>query len=559
MTIHNQPWLFGDEYLYLNKARNLKFGIDVITDATQGHKYPPLYSYLLSLAIGNDPVSSYRRVQFLNIFSSQILLLISFFLLNKVYGFSKRRYGKLFIILAYFATALLSNISGYYLVAMSENLFLPITLLVFSLLSYIINFKKNADFKWLTLLGFLTAASILTRTIAIVLVPAIIVALINANQQKKQSKKQQKLKIISTIKTALIFCALSILPVLMFEFIEKQLVQNSLQAAITKDYSSFMPSYSKNFINLITLKSNYFATAKILGNHLIYIVFSSFFFPAYFFINELVNSLKTKKFSSTWIFVLIYGVLTVGVSFLHSYGGFLNNPIRYSTYFRYLDSLVVITFAYGLIRLWQFINHKIQINKVAIYLFIVFGTALVILLPQRDFYLTINSLGWGWLDLLLPLSLLIRIILILIIYLTVYLISKKTVLLILPAIIAINVLTFPVSVKMHNWLADDSQGQLQQPVIVFAKSHQDKKYYFNSQLLKSGEAGSVYYIKYLLMFYTNEVVPMKPIEADDFASILADEQNMVILLDSTNIPNNHLDSADNITPTNDHLMFAVFE
>ena len=35
MTIHDQPWLFGDEYLYLNKARNLSHNIGVITDATQ--------------------------------------------------------------------------------------------------------------------------------------------------------------------------------------------------------------------------------------------------------------------------------------------------------------------------------------------------------------------------------------------------------------------------------------------------------------------------------------------------------------------------------------------
>ncbi len=559
MTIHNQPWLFGDEYLYLNKARNLKFGIDVITDATQGHKYPPLYSYLISLAISDDPITSYRRVQLLNVFSSQILLLISFFLLNKVYGFSKRKFGKLFIILAFLATALLSNITGYTLVAMSENLFLPLTLLVFSLLSYIIKFNKNTDFKWLVLLGIFTAASILTRTIAIVLVPAIIVALISANQKNPQSKKQIKLRIIKAIKTILIFCALSLLPVFLFVFIEKQLVQNSLQAAVTKDYSSFMPSYSKNFVNLITLKSNYFVTIKILGNHLIYIVFSSFFFPTYFFINEFINTLKTKKLSFTWIFILIYSFLTIGVSFLHSYGGFQNNPIRYSTYFRYLDSVVVIFFVYGLIRLWQYINHKIQVNKLATYLFIALSTALLILLPQRDFYLTINSLGWGWLDLLLPISILIRIVLLLMFFLAVYLISKKSVILILPAIILINTFTFPVSIKIHNWLADDSQGQLQQPVISFAKNHQNQEYYFNSELQKIGETGSVYYIKYLLMFYTNEVVPIKPIETEAFDALVTDKQNTVILLDSTNASSNIIDTADSITPLNDHLMFAVFE
>lgn len=556
MTIHDQPWLFGDEYLYLNKARNLKFGIDVITDATQGHKYPPLYSYLISLAITDDPVASYGRVQLLNFFSSQLLILISFFLLNKVFGFTKNKHGKLFLVLAFLATSLLSNITGYYFVAMSENLFLPLTLLVFSLLSYIQKFKKKTDFKWLGTLGILTAASILTRTIAIVLVPSIILALVTNSPTKITAKN----KLFLLLKTTLIFGAVSLLPMFVFELVERQLIQNNLLATVTKDYSSFMPSYSKNFLSLISLKSNLFATVKIFGNHLIYLVFSTFFFPFYFLINDTLKLIKTKKVNSAWLFVISYTLLTAGVSFLHSYGGFQNNPIRYSTYFRYLDSVVVIIFVYGLTQLWQFFSSKERLNKLASWLFIIFSASLVILLPQRDFYLTINSLGWGWLDHLLPISLLTRVALLLIVASLLKTISHKKLLpILLGFIIVISISTIPVSLKMHNWLADDSQGQLQEPVIKFAQENKNMDYFFNSQLLNIGERGSIYYIKYLLMFYTNEVVPMKPIETDVFESVLQEDNNPVVLLDSTNATNNLIDSANKISPINDHLMFAVFE
>ncbi len=374
------------------------------------------------------------------------------------------------------------------------------------------------------------------------------------------AKTSAKNKLFRLLKTALIFGALSLLPMFIFELVERHLVQNDLLATVTKDYGSFMPSYSKNFLSLISLKSNLFATVKIFGNHLIYLVFSTFFFPFYFLIKDALTIIKTKKVNSAWLFVISYTLLTVGVSFLHSYGGFQNNPIRYSTYFRYLDSAVVIIFVCGLTQLWQFFSSKEKLNQLASWLFIIFSTSLVILLPQRDFYLTINSLGWGWLDHLLPISLLTRITLLLIVASLLKIIShKKLVPILLGFIIVIGISAVPVSLKMHNWLADDSQGQLQEPVILFAQENKHVNYYFNSQLLNIGERGSIYYIKYLLMFYTNEVVPMKPIETDVFESVLQEDNNPVVLLDSTNATNNLIDSANIISPINDHLMFAVFE
>lgn len=77
------PWLFGDEYIYISKARNIKYGIDVIADASLGHSYPPLYSYFLSLVIGNDPYITYKNIQILNFIFSQIIILICLFLINK--------------------------------------------------------------------------------------------------------------------------------------------------------------------------------------------------------------------------------------------------------------------------------------------------------------------------------------------------------------------------------------------------------------------------------------------------------------------------------------------
>lgn len=77
------PWVFGDEYLYLSKARNISRGIDVLADVSVGHTYPPLYSYLLSLVMGTDPLISYQQVQWLNFGVSQFLMILSLLVLNR--------------------------------------------------------------------------------------------------------------------------------------------------------------------------------------------------------------------------------------------------------------------------------------------------------------------------------------------------------------------------------------------------------------------------------------------------------------------------------------------
>nr|MBP9781436.1 hypothetical protein [Candidatus Woesebacteria bacterium] len=170
------PWVFGDEYLYLSKARNLQRGIDVLADVSVGHTYPPLYSYLLSLVMGTDPLISYQQVQWLNLGVSQLLIILALLILNRVFRWTNSKKGWLYLILMYFAIASSTIVTGYYFVAMSENLYTPLILLIFSLVIYFSKLGLTIHKKHLlvaVLIGLVAGLALLTRTIGYVLIPAV--------------------------------------------------------------------------------------------------------------------------------------------------------------------------------------------------------------------------------------------------------------------------------------------------------------------------------------------------------------------------------------------------
>jgi hypothetical protein len=440
---------------------------------------------------------------------------------------------------------------------MSENLFLPLTLLAFSWLAYILKTKQQFKLDLQISLGILVALCILTRTIAIVLIPAVIIALGLASWQS--NSKNHKLSAV--IKMSVVVLITSLIPVFLFGVIENLFVQNTAQAAATKDYSSFMPSYLKTFWGLITLKNSLFTTIKLIGNSLIYLLLSSFIFPVIFLINDLLVQLKTKRFSPLWIFMVIYGGLTLGVSLLHSYGGFQSNPIRYSTYFRYLDSVAVILLVYGLLSWWKLFQSKKPLPIKTTTIALILSTFFCLMLPARDFYLTINALGWGWLDVLLTTSVSLKLILILISSLIIYSVTQRPrlALFVLVPILILNILTIPVQLRMHNWLGADLPSKLQQPVIQLAQQGNISRYYFNPELLTLGERGSIYYIKYLLLFYTDQVVPMTALPPEELADTLTKTQTAVAYLDSTQSQALVSTQPAEILPMSNSLIFAIFK
>jgi hypothetical protein len=535
MQLHNlNPWVFGDEYLYISKARNIKWGIDVISDATLGHTYPPLYSYLIAPVINNSASSSYLNIQILNFIVSQFLLILVFFILNKVFKFTATKEGKWFLFLSYLLTTTLSVISGYYPVAMSENLYTPILLLIFSLFIFINN-KKNEKrniFYWIVL-AFLTTLAILTRSIALTLIPSLILSLISINLIKNKELNLAR-KIKKIVLPSLIFLILVFLTNKLFNSFETSLIKHQTIAEGQKFYSA--NPYLSVITDFFKGKNNYVASFKVLGNSLIYIFISSFFLPILFYLNELMAFLKSKlkgKISSEFIFISFFGLFSLGLSYLHSYLGFRNNPIKYSTYFRYLDPTIAIFFVYGLLKTWQLINKKITLEKNAIKIFIALCLFLILMLPTRDFYISINSLGWGFLDLMKGQSLLIRLLLMLLSTGLLWAIKPKKKLLMVFALllISINLATFRLGLRdMHNWQAGIYRDNADPVLDYLIKEQGINNFYLNSDF-QSSDHSYLYYIKYRLLFENQDFIPMPIIVWQNEKDRLIESGESFVLVD----------------------------
>ncbi|MEA2056633.1 MAG: hypothetical protein U9O78_02900 [Patescibacteria group bacterium] len=505
------PWVFGDEYIYLSKARNISYGIDVMSDASIGHKYPPLYSYLLSLVFTDNAHITYRNVQFLNLGISQLLIALIFYLLNKVFIWHRSKQGRIFLIFSWLFVASLSIFSGNYFVAMSENLYTPLVLLIFTLV--ILIDQKRVEKKWpITIaFGILTALAILTRSIGLSLIPSLVLTLIFiAFNSAKKSTKQK------IIKSALYLCLtllFTVGPYFLFKKTELVLSTNPIQSLEQKGYSP--NPYLSVFAELFSGNFLWFNAFKVIGNHLIYIFISSFFFPFLFYLDEIIISIKTKKVKTSTVFMTLFAIFSGGLSFLHCYLGFKNNPIKYSTYFRYIDPTILVFIVYGLLQLWQRLKNKKQkIQQLSWLLFIALSIVFLIALPNRDFYITINSLGWAWLDLFKSNQWLIKPIIILLVALfTIFWkFNKKLLVFWAGGLILINLLTINVSLQMHHWMSGIYQDSLDEPLKQIVQDQGIRDFYVKKETLKKIDHSYLYYLKYYLLFETDKMIPVTIID-----------------------------------------------
>lgn len=544
------PWVFGDEYLYISKARNLKWGIDVISDATLGHTYPPLYSYLLSLGITEEAASTYARIQFLNVAISQILLLASFYLLNQVFHFTKTKKGWIFLVLAYLITSTLPAISGYHLVAMSENLYTPLLLLISSFFIYLQAKGSKKIWQW-GIFALLAGLAILTRSIGLALLPASAMALIWLRGQTW--KKWLAPLLISLIGTALVWQV--------WEKVEGSLVQQATQATAQIAYNP--NSYLRVFSEALAGRHNFLATFKVTGNHLIYLFLASFAWPFLFYLAEIGEAWRRKSWrelSPEFIWLTSFGIFALGLSYLHSYLGFLANPIKYSTYFRYMDPVVALFWLYGLLRLWQYLEGKFTLRKLESWLFAGLATLLILLLPKRDFYSTINSLGWSYLDLLKEQASLIRPALgfLFLSVLAMLKIGRKWLLVLATLILSLNLLSIRSNyLDLHRWQASIYSDQVDPLVERLLIGDEVQKFYIQAQTSKlESDHSLLYYLKYRLLFVNREFLPMPLIDFEAKKDELLQTKEAFALVDS---PQAVYDEASASYPLGDKWQVFVFK
>lgn len=501
------PWIFGDEYLYLSKARNLAQGIDVLADVNVGHTYPPLYSYLISLVLGHDPFLSYQRIQWLNFGVSQLLILLSLYVLNAVFHWSKSKTGQFFLLLMYLFLSTSTMLTGYYFVAMSENLYSPLIVFIFSLFFWGIS-KVRTKNKVILLtylgLGLLSGLAILTRTIGVILLPALILPLLLHAIQNKNTRK------VTLIGTGSILFV-SILTVYLFNVWETSKIVHT--SVVQQNYEELSEAYKGVMKELVLGQLNVFWMFKIIGNHLTYFFWSSFFFPILFVINRAGESFRQKKVNYSLFFVLLFTTGSVLISLLHSYHGFYTNPIRYSTYFRYVDQAVILVSFYGLIAAWQWFVKKKKLSLLSRLSWLGICLISIVFLPPRDFYITLNSFGWAWLDIFQSYQWSIRVVAGILTLLTLFIVKQKRLLFfLLGGIILLQTLSLPVIKRMHLWLGSGFV-EINEPIREVAVEKGITDFYITPDFMDKGLLGELYYIKYLLLFYGDNFTPVEILES----------------------------------------------
>jgi len=500
------PWIFGDEYLYLSKARNIRLGIDVLADVSVGHTYPPLYSYLLSLVMGADPFLSYQRVQILNVLVFQVILFLAFYLLNRVYKWSRSKIGILLAVLTYIVLATQPIAVGFQLVAMSENLFTPLVVLILAIFTHL---HKNNTLQnnlsrqtlWFGVLGILTASAILTRSIGVVLIPVVVFSWLSkfVNPNLKNWNHKQFWPLIAYLITTIGL-------VVGFNLWEKSLVVR--QALEQKGYEDLTANYFEVIKALVSGQFNWFWAVKILGNHLAYILVTSFFWPMLMLIQSTYNCFKKRRLDPILVWVILFVLATLGLSFLHCYHGFIGNPIHYSTYFRYSDQAVMVLIFYGLLDLRKLISGKQKIDRFSMLLWLSLCALILIFLPTRDFYTTINSLGWSWLDLLGQNSLVRSLGLAMIIITSALLLKKRLTYLVLILMIGLQIASWLPIYNLHQSLASSFQS-IPRPVKQIAIDKGIKDFFISADFMDKQLLGELYFTKYLLLFYTDKFEPVK--------------------------------------------------
>ena len=199
-------------------------------------------------------------------------------------------------------------------------------------------------------------------------------------------------------------------------------------------------------------------------------------------------------------------------SFLHCYFGFSFDPIQHSTYFRYFDQTVFLFGVYGVLKLWQWLQTKQSVDRLSVLLFVVISLVSLVFLPPRDFYVTLNSFGWAWLDLFIKNQWLIRVLGIGFVGLSLGLLWRKRLFLVLlPIMIVFQLASLPVIVRMHDWLSSENRPLIEQ-VQAVAVEQGFTDWYIASDYQEKGLLGCLYFTKYLLLFYGDEFEPVKIVD-----------------------------------------------
>jgi hypothetical protein len=315
------PLVWGDAFLYLNRAWNLATGGLPILDNMCGPNYPPLYSILIAPAfLANPPVEvSYHLVLVINALLSSLIAFPAYSLL-RLHGLNHRR--------SLLVTALISLMSGslsYSFTVMAENALAPMTVWFLLLL-----FRYSRCERSVALVtGLVLGCCALTKGLAYSYIPAFILVGVMAALEKKSNWRSSA----GSLFVALTACFVPIIAWQGFRVgvLDNHFVEYPEEYPITGYVSVIQQVFSDWDVSWRFL--------RIASNQISYLFFGSFGLAAVALYSAIRQAIrKVDRPANLGFLALFAGVVALGT--VHSTFYFPSDQMRYTLMGRYADVLI---------------------------------------------------------------------------------------------------------------------------------------------------------------------------------------------------------------------------
>jgi hypothetical protein len=342
----SNPIVIPDEVIYNNIANNIANG-RFTTSLANVQDYPPGYPLFLSIAeISADKDLVYHLMLIINCILTSSIIFPAFFILKKFIDEEDALYFS-------FAASLIPSVVVYTPFILSENLFSP--LFLFSAW-FLLESISRKDLLFDFLFGFSVFMLFLTRSIAIAMMPGIVLAIILKAKFSKDTKYR------SVIKSGATMLVSFILPLFVWYYYKTnnavpQLSVNELSDASGYNISSYITNINIAFSSIPRLLS--FLTLFLHEiDYLILATYFAFFVFAVYSIFKINSFTKKREYLTFALYTLLSSILLVFITTVHMQSsilyGFNSEFSSYDLFGRYLDPVIVPIFIMGIAGFYQF-------------------------------------------------------------------------------------------------------------------------------------------------------------------------------------------------------------
>ncbi len=180
VTFIPAPSAFSDGYIYAEMAKNFFYSGELLVYSAQVYFYPPLYAMFLAISyFFNDMNSVYLVMKIVNVILSTTIIFPTYLLAKEFLNNKKSLVTALLV-------GILPPMFAFSAFLMAENLFYPLFMFA---VYFIFKSFTSKEYYWDVLAGVIIAATYLTKTLGIVLVPLVIFVLLYKFSLKGLTKK----------------------------------------------------------------------------------------------------------------------------------------------------------------------------------------------------------------------------------------------------------------------------------------------------------------------------------------------------------------------------------